>query len=546
MTEASATAQLYPKPGEVVEGKYEIQRVLGTGAMGAVFRATHLLRKAPVALKFMSPAIMDKPGIVDRFLNEGVAASQIDSEHVVKVLDVSKLPNGQPYLVLEYLEGEDLSELLARETSADILSVQRCVYIVLQILRGLQVAHRVDIIHRDMKPANCFVVHRDGEPDFIKIVDFGISKLKAPSGDGLQLTADGAALGTPLYMSLEQARNPKDVDARSDLYAVAAILYEMLSGAPPFVPESGAYGELLLMLGTEEPQSLEEARGDLPEGFWDVVHKGLAKQADDRYQSAAEMAEALAPYADMRADHVLKQLIHRAPSGVSLFPPRSGPPTEVDGDRPSAQSIRNLGLGATAPTGAGLEGPSGPALPFVGTEVLAPGPAQQVPDTEVEDAPDVRPMAALTADTAEGAVRDVGASADEPPARSRTVLWALAGAVVLAGAVLGWQLNQGPAADEAPTPSAQPAVAATDDRPVEPSPQLAGSSAAAARSAAPSAAARDSGTSSPPAPRATSTVSPPATVPTRTVTAPTTNNQPPPPPPTRTGSGGPSDIKLED
>ncbi|RLB64095.1 MAG: hypothetical protein DRI90_05465, partial [Deltaproteobacteria bacterium] len=134
MTQPTATAQLYPKPGEVLEGKYEIQRVLGTGAMGAVFRATHLLRKAPVALKFMSPAIMDKPGIVDRFLNEGVAASQIDSEHVVRVLDVSKLPNGQPYLVLEYLEGEDLSELLERELAGDIIDVERCVYVVLQIL----------------------------------------------------------------------------------------------------------------------------------------------------------------------------------------------------------------------------------------------------------------------------------------------------------------------------------------------------------------------------------------------------------------------------
>ncbi|MBW2457554.1 MAG: protein kinase [Deltaproteobacteria bacterium] len=537
MNEASATAQLYPKPGEVVEGKYEIQRVLGTGAMGAVFRATHLLRKAPVALKFMSPAIMDKPGIVDRFLNEGVAASQIDSAHVVKVLDVSKLPNGQPYLVLEYLEGEDLGELLERETSADILSVARCVFIVLQILRGLQVAHRVDVIHRDMKPANCFVVRKDGEPDFIKIVDFGISKLKAPGGDGLQLTADGAALGTPLYMSLEQARNPKDVDARADLYSVAAILYEMLSGVPPFVPESGAYGELLLMLGSDEPQSLEEARGDLPEGFWGVVYKGLAKQADDRYQSAAEMAEALAPYADGRADHVLKQLLRRAASGVSIFPPHPGPPTEVDEERPSARSLRNFALSATAPTGAGLETPAGPALPFVGTEVLAPDEERDAPDTQVEDAPEVRPVPALTADTAAGAVRDVGMSAAEAPTPSRSRAWAVVAAgLVAAVAVVGWQLNRAPTPDETGPSSATP-VQATDDGLVEP-PAVASSLALTPPEPTADPAPSSSGTSSAP-PR----VPPPPTT-TGTVAVPTTTNQPPPPP-TSTGSGGPADIGLE-
>jgi len=534
MSEASVTAQLYPKPGEVVEGKYEIQRVLGTGAMGAVFRATHLLRKAPVALKFMSPAIMDKPGIVDRFLNEGVAASQIDSEHVVKVLDVSKLPNGQPYLVLEYLEGEDLSERLEREPPGATMTVERCVFMVLQILRGLQVAHRVDIIHRDMKPANCFIVQKDGQPDFIKIVDFGISKLKAPGGDGLQLTADGAALGTPLYMSLEQARNPKEVDSRADLYAVAAILYEMLGGTPPFVPESGAYGELLLMLGSEEPRSLETMRGDLPAGLWDVVHKGLAKKPEDRYQSAAEMAEALAPYADERADHVLRQLLQRTSHGVSLFPPRPGPPTEVDEERPSARSLRNFALSATAPTDAGVDMAAGPVLPFQGTQIIeADEQAPPAPDTAVEDAPPVRPVPALTADTAEGAVRDVGASAAEAPARRRTGLWIVAAGLVGAAAILGWQLNRAPSAKETLAPSAEPAGLATDEAPVTTSaPETAPPPPTASASAPPTA----SGTA--PAPP---TASPPPIVATGTTAAPPTTRTAPPPP-TNTGSGGPASI----
>ncbi|MEQ9322778.1 MAG: serine/threonine-protein kinase, partial [Polyangiaceae bacterium] len=170
---ADANETPYPQPGEILEGKYEIQRVLGTGAMGAVVRATHMLRQAPVALKFMSPEVMNRPGIVRRFLNEGVAASQIDSDHAVKVYDVCELPSGVPYLVMEYLEGQDLKELLETEGDPGLDDIPRAVHITLQILRGLQVAHRADIVHRDMKPANVFIVTKDGAPDFVKIVDFG-------------------------------------------------------------------------------------------------------------------------------------------------------------------------------------------------------------------------------------------------------------------------------------------------------------------------------------------------------------------------------------
>ncbi len=535
MTQPSATAQLYPKPGEVLEGKYEIQRVLGTGAMGAVFRATHLLRKAPVALKFMSPAIMDKPGIVDRFLNEGVAASQIDSEHVVRVLDVSKLPNGQPYLVLEYLEGEDLSELLERELAGDIIDVERCVYVVLQILRGLQVAHRVDIIHRDMKPANCFVVTKNGEPDFIKIVDFGISKLKQPGSEGLQLTAEGAALGTPLYMSLEQARNPKDVDARSDLYAVAAILYELLSGTPPFVPESGAYGELIMMLGADEPQSLEELRGDLPEGFWDVVHKGLAKQADDRYQSAAEMGDALAPYADERSDYVLRQLLRRASTGVSLFPPRPGPATHVDADNPSPAALRSLALDATAPTDVGVEMTGGPALPFVGTEIIEPEAVKDQPAAEAPSQSAEPSAPAVTGDTAQGAVRDVGASRDEVPARNRPVLWAVLAIALVAVVAIGWQLNRTPA-EGALAPSASTPTSGVTDPAQSPA------------SAAPVSLPEPLHSGAPPSSATASQSHPSGTAPpvvaTSTGLTPTTTTAPPPP----SGSGRPTlkTLTIED
>src|SRR5215469_4455022 len=186
----------YPGAGEVIDGKYQIERMLGEGGMGAVAKATHLIRRAPVALKFMSPAVLAMPGAVERFVNEGVAASQIDSDHVVKVFDVGRMPNGAPYLVMEFLDGRDLQQLLVAE-GGRIHDPARAVHFALQILRALQTAHSSGIIHRDMKPSNCFVIDKDGEPDFVKLVDFGISKVRSddPGGRQANLTRTNSALG---------------------------------------------------------------------------------------------------------------------------------------------------------------------------------------------------------------------------------------------------------------------------------------------------------------------------------------------------------------
>ena len=361
----STLEHAYPRPGDVLEGKYAVERLVGEGAMGAVFQATHVLRQAPVALKFMSPAIIDTPVVVERFLNEGVAASRINNEHVVHVLDVSTLPSGMPYLVMEYLEGENLEELLMREGSPGLVDVARCVHFVLQVLRALSVAHRSGIIHRDLKPANCFVICKDDEADFIKILDFGISKVQPVrvregtepgiASDPLNLTGVGAALGTPLYVSPEQARNPKNVDARSDLYSVAVILYELLTGKTPFEPESGALSELFMLLATATPTPVDQLRSDLPVGLAGVVSRGLGKSPDQRYQSSAEMAAALAPFADRRSELVLRQLLQRAsvPAGrvtssppTMSLPPVTGLPTSAHSLPPGTDSLRAQG-GAT-------------------------------------------------------------------------------------------------------------------------------------------------------------------------------------------------------
>ncbi len=331
----------YPQTGEVLDGKYRIERLLGEGGMGAVAKATHLLRRAPVALKFMSPAVLALQGAVERFVNEGVAASQIDSDHVVKVFDVGRMPNGAPYLVMEFLDGQDLQQILHVE-GGRIHDPARAVHFALQILRALQTAHTSGIIHRDMKPSNCFVIQKDGEPDFVKLVDFGISKVRSDETQkASNLTRTNSALGTPLYMSPEQARSPRDVDHRTDLYSVGAILYELLTGRTPYTAESGEYTEILFKIFTTDPEPLRTLRPDVPEGLAGAIHRALSRDLNVRYGSAGEMAEALAPWADDRSAQILTRL--RGGRGKSVLPGQpargpytpSGPPVASDNNDPA-------------------------------------------------------------------------------------------------------------------------------------------------------------------------------------------------------------------
>jgi serine/threonine protein kinase len=310
---AAGACTRYPARGAVIDGKYRVGRLLGRGGMGAVFEATHLLRRAPVALKFIDPAQMAVPGRGARFLNEAVVASKLDCEQVVRVFDVGLLPNGAPFLVMELLDGVDLERRLAAEPGGRF-AVPQAVHYVLQILRALQVAHAAGVVHRDLKPSNAFLVEREGEGEgeLVKLLDFGISRFVEAGGDDAgRLTETNVALGTPLYVSPEQARDAHQATPRSDLYSVGAMLYELLSGSTPFRGETA--NDLLFKLFTQEPTPLLGVHPGLPPELAAVVHRALAKSPDARPASAADFARLLAPFAGEPSARVLAQLT-RVPS----------------------------------------------------------------------------------------------------------------------------------------------------------------------------------------------------------------------------------------
>jgi serine/threonine protein kinase len=294
-----------PTLGTVIDGKYRVGEMVASGGMGSVFRAVHRIRRAPVALKFLKPSLRTVDGALPRFLREAVATSAVHTEHVVRIYDVGFLPDGMPYMVMELLDGKTLAEVLRAEGGRG-LPVQRAIHFAMQILRALQAAHANGVVHRDLKPANCFVISHEGDRDFIKVLDFGVSKID--SDFEAVLTRADATLGTPIYMAPEQARSPGEVDARCDIYSAAVVLYRALCGKLPYRQGHKNSGELLAEVLATEPERLEKHAPALPRGLAEVVHRGMARDPAQRFQTAAEMAEALAPFAGARSVHVLAAL----------------------------------------------------------------------------------------------------------------------------------------------------------------------------------------------------------------------------------------------
>ncbi|HVZ88501.1 MAG TPA: protein kinase [Polyangia bacterium] len=283
--------------GSVVGGRYYVRRLCGEGGMGRVFEAEHIDIGRRVALKILHPAYSQTPDLVERLRREARAASKISHPNVVDVTDSGTTPDGAFFFVMEYLEGIELGELIYREGKLD---VPRALYIVAQICRALQAAHEANVIHRDLKPENVLILTRDGQRDFVKVLDFGIAKSgtdgdleneRDTNGDlRRRLTSPGMTMGTPEYMAPEQAAG-RPADPRSDVYAVGGLLYEMLSGKAPY--EGSNFMEILHKKATTMPASLAGVRDDVPAELEAIIMRAMAKEPDDRPRSMDELGREL-------------------------------------------------------------------------------------------------------------------------------------------------------------------------------------------------------------------------------------------------------------
>ncbi len=325
------------REGEVLAGKYRIGRVLGGGAMGTVVVAHHLWLDQKVAIKFLLPAAGGHPDSVARFIREAQATVRLTSEHVVRVLDVAALDVGAPYIVMEYLDGCDLAVWLAKHR---MLPIAGAVDFILQACDAVAEAHEIGIIHRDLKPANLFAVERGDAERVIKVLDFGISKT-----DGLVpstispheftprsvVTGDQETIGSLYYMSPEQMESARDVDARTDIWALGVTLCELVTGRLPF--EGTSIVHVYSKIASGFRPRLRETSPHVPVALEEVLLKCLERDRDRRYGSARELAAALVAFGSRQAAGYAERIARRskrseapAPAGTDLAPPRSARP----------------------------------------------------------------------------------------------------------------------------------------------------------------------------------------------------------------------------
>lgn len=337
--------------GKVMEGKYKIERVLGEGGMGVVYEANHNLIGRRLAVKVLHPDVSSMQDLVERFYNEARTAAAIGHEHIIEITDMGS-HDGSPFIVMEFLEGHALTDLMHER----VFSVNEAVAISLQVLDALNACHATGVIHRDLKPDNIHILNKSGR-QFVKILDFGISKLKTPEVQDMHLTRTGTVLGTPYYMAPEQAAGKKDQDHRIDIYAAGVILYEMLTGALPYTGDN--YNALLAAILTEDAPPPRTYNPDIPVELENVILRATAKQPAQRYGNAIQFMEALKPFAP--------SWIGRPSKIPGLSQTQGGPPpaqTPAAGDLGSSQTLMAptplpTGSGPAAATPAQQTGPGG-------------------------------------------------------------------------------------------------------------------------------------------------------------------------------------------
>jgi serine/threonine protein kinase len=322
-----------PKPGSTLDRRFLVQELLGSGGMGVVMAAEHLGLRELVAIKLLHPDLARSTDTVARFLAEARAAAQLESKHVVRVMEAGTLSSQVPYFVMEYLPGVDLDTLLGE---GEPLPFEDVIDYSLQALEALAEAHRNGICHRNLKPANLFLTTRDDDSAFIKVLDFGISKLSGweVTSDGV-ITRQGRILGSPLYMSPEQIQDANSVDARSDIWSLGAVMHELLTARPPF--EGSNLPRLIRSIfhvPYEPPLEL-----DLPDELVGILVRCLKKSRDERYPDVQALARAFQPLALTCSTQASIERILRARSSV---PPRSStpPPRAADAVTNELESTR--------------------------------------------------------------------------------------------------------------------------------------------------------------------------------------------------------------
>jgi hypothetical protein len=428
--------------GETLDGRYFVERKIGEGGMGVVFAVKHAVIERPLAIKVLKRNVMRDAAVVQRFIQEAKAASRIGHPNIVDVTDFGKTPDGMTYSVMEYVEGTTLSKAIKH---AAPLPPERAVRIASQIARALAAAHAKGIVHRDLKPENVFLVDRDGRPDFVKIVDFGIAKVQPLEGnpEGPRLTRAGSVFGTPEYMAPEQASGRGDTDHRVDVYALGVILYEMLVGKVPLKGESMIRTIAMQMLKPITPPSQVRPDLHLPPTLEAIVMKALAKKREDRY---ATMTELLAALEDIQPKLAAQLALPALPPGADgkLTPPVGAP--AVTGDAARARAAAGDVAGARAATG-------DPAPP-----------RRNKPATRPLHEPEfVTPGAPVSLSVLE--------DAEPPPAKTRWPLWLMGLVMLVVGAggavLLITKLQHGDEHARAPTGDAAVIAEVRDAAPVE-------------------------------------------------------------------------------
>jgi len=497
-----------PSPGDVLRGKYRIERILGRGGMGVVALAHHLRLDHPVAIKVLKPNPTE-PHAAERFAREARAAARLHGEHVVRILDVDDSESGLPFIVMEYLEGTDLEKFVKERGG---LPVPEAVEYVLQACAGVAEAHAAGIVHRDLKPSNLFLVRRpDGSP-CVKLVDFGISK-PLEATDEMALTDTEWVVGSPMYMAPEQLRSARDVDLRTDVWALGLVIYRLLTGKHAFEAESRP--AVILRIAAEAPTPLESLRPDVPPALVQIILRCLAKDRNARFARVEELAAALEPFAPPRV-----QPVRRSSGSTAAALPASSPSS-------------SSGVAAPNTLSSGVLGPAS------SSGVVAAG--SSVPADEMTTVSGSSPMGSTT-----GAHVSHVSHVSKVEARPRGP-WVVVAASVAAGAIVAaiaggvWRAVRAPAPVQTSIESNAPA----SPQPATPAPSAAAVvPATTPHVATPAPAAQPSASDAPAAPAASARPASPRPAPTTHHPSVATPKRSPSPPST-SESKDPLDINLK-